>query len=135
MTERAGAVLLDCEGLSLALRQQTRQVGQILEAARRARVPVVVSALTVVEAAHGRFDIRRLDWALSGMTVEGVEPDDAKVAVRLLRDAGNPSGHEHATDALVAALALRLPRRVLVLTSDPTDWRRLAGDQVDILRL
>ena len=135
MTDLAGTVLLDSQGLSLAMSQQNRQVGQILEAARAARVPVVVSVLTVVEATRGRSDWRRINWVLSGMKVEGVHPHDAKAALQLMRDAGGLSGHEHAIDALVAVLALRLSGRVLVLTSDVGNWRRLVGRQVDVLKV
>ena len=104
----------------------------LVAAARQAGAVIVVSALTIVEAVHDRTDMRRLQWVLSGLTVEGVEPGDAMVAVQLLRDAGGLHGHTHAIDALVAALALRMPGRPVVMASDPKDWTRLVGDRVSI---
>jgi predicted nucleic acid-binding protein len=104
----------------------------LVEAARRAHTLVAVSALTVVETAHGRTDLARLEWILSRLTVAGVETSDAMTAVRLLRDAGGLHGHTHAIDALVAALALRLGGKPTVVTSDPSDWTRLVGDRVII---
>jgi len=132
MTGPIATVLLDSQGLSLALRGD-RRVAVLLGEAGLHDVTVVVSALTVVAAVEGRTDLRRLDWVLSGFRVVGVEPDDGKAAVRLLRAAGGLAGHAQAIDALLAVLALRLPPPVLVVTSDPGDWQRLAADKVQIL--
>lgn len=125
----ARTLVLDSEALSLLLRDDRRTVARI-EAARRQRVLVTVSALTIVEAVHGRTDTARLAWLLSRLQVEDVRQDDSMRAVELLRDAGGPHGHKYAIDALVAAMALRSPGPVLVLTSDRDDWTRLCGDRV-----
>jgi len=109
---------------------QDRGIVAMMEAARRAGCPVVVSALTVVEAVEGRTDTRRLEWVLSRLHLREVDPADAMTAIRLLRDAGDLHGHTHAIDALVAALALRLGQSPVVVTSDPTDWHRLVGNRV-----
>ena len=100
---------------------------------RRAGVPVLVSVLTVVEAVHGKTDVARLNWILSRLQVEPVSQADSMTAVRLLLDAGGLHGHKYAIDALVAALALRSPAPVLVLTSDRDDWSTLCGDRVGII--
>ncbi len=52
--------------------------------------------------------------------------------MQLLQDAGGLHGHKYAIDALVAALALRVPALVIVLTSDRDDWQKLCGKRVII---
>ncbi|KOG66302.1 DNA-binding protein [Streptomyces griseoflavus] len=127
----ARALVLGCQALSLLLRDD-RQMTARIEASRRAGVPVLVSALTVVEAVHGKTDLARLKWLLSRLRVEPVSQDDAMNAVQLLRDAGGLHGHKYAIDATVAAMALRCPGPVVVLTSDRDDWAKLCGDRVII---
>ncbi|WP_240646996.1 DNA-binding protein [Streptomyces globisporus] len=100
--------------------------------ARRAGVPVLVWALTVVEAVYGKTGAARLRWLLSRLQVQEVAQADSLTAVQLLRDAGGPHGHKYAIDALVAAMALRSPAPVLVLTSDRDDWSKLCGDRIQI---
>jgi len=125
------SVVLDSEALSLLLRNDRALTARI-EATRRAGLPVRVSALTVVEAVHGKADIPRLRWYLSRLRLEPVTPEDSLEAVNLLREAGGLHGHKYAIDALVAAMALRSPSPALVLTSDRDDWARLCGDRVII---
>ncbi|NEB16610.1 PIN domain-containing protein [Streptomyces coelicoflavus] len=127
----ARSVVLDSEALSLLLRNDRAMTARI-EATRRAGLPVRVSALTVVEAVHGKTDIPRLRWYLSRLRLEAVTPEDSLEAVNLLREAGGLHGHKYAIDALVAAMALRSPSPALVLTSDRDDWTRLCGDRVII---
>ncbi|MEV6265086.1 PIN domain-containing protein [Streptomyces sp. NPDC051784] len=127
----ARSVVLDSQALSLLLRNDRRTAAR-MEASRQAGVPVIVSALTIVEAVQGKTDIARLQWLLSRLRVEPVSQDDALTAVTLLRDAGSLHGHKYAIDALVAALALRSPAPVIVLTSDRDDWSKLCGDRVII---
>lgn len=123
------SVVLDGQALSLLLRDDRRIVAMI-EAARREHALVKLSALTIVEAVYGKEDMARLKWVLSRMSIEEVTQADSLEAVRLLQEAGGLHGHEYAIDALVAAMALRSPAPVLVLTSDRDDWSRLCGDQV-----
>ncbi len=52
-----------------------------------------------------------------------------------LQNAGGPHGHTYAIDALVAALALRVPAPVIVLTSDHHDWSKLCGKRVIIKKV
>ncbi len=123
--------MLDSEALSLLLRDDRKMAARI-EASRQAGVPVLVSALTIVEATQGKTDFARLNWVLSRLRVEPVSQEDSLTAVALLRDAGGLHGHTYAIDALVAALALRAPAPVIVLTSDRDDWWKLCGNRVGI---
>ncbi|MFE0580714.1 type II toxin-antitoxin system VapC family toxin [Streptomyces sp. NPDC058874] len=127
----ARSLVLDSEALSLLLRND-RSMAARIEASRQAGVPVLVSALTIVEAVHGKTDLARLKWVLSRLRVEPVSKEDSLTAVGLLQDAGGLHGHKYAIDALVAALALRVPTPVIVLTSDRDDWSKLCGKRVII---
>ncbi|MFI5714536.1 DNA-binding protein [Nocardia sp. NPDC051750] len=132
MTEvQIRSIVLDCQALGLLL-EKDRALTARVEAARRAGIPVRVSVLTIVEAAHGKTDIARLNWYLSRLRVESALPDDSLSAVKLLRAAGGLHGHRYAIAALVAAMALRGPASTLVLTSDRDDWEKLCGDRVVI---
>ncbi|MFJ4708011.1 DNA-binding protein [Streptomyces anulatus] len=125
----ARSLVLDSEALSLLLRNDRGMAARI-EASRQAGVPVLVSALTIVEAVHGKTDLARLKWVLSRLRVEPVSQEDSLTAVALLQDAGGLHGHKYAIDALVAALTLRVPAPVIVLTSDRDDWSKLCGKRV-----
>ncbi|MER0447948.1 PIN domain-containing protein [Streptomyces sp. Edi4] len=125
------SLVLDSEALSLLLRNDRGMAARI-EASRQAGVPVLVSVLTIVEAVHGKTDLARLKWVLSRLRVETVTQEDSLTAVELLQDAGGLHGHKYAIDALVAALALRVPSPVIVLTSDRDDWSKLCGSRVII---
>ncbi|MFJ3202035.1 PIN domain-containing protein [Streptomyces sp. NPDC086989] len=127
----ARSLVLDSEALSLLLRNDRKMAARI-EASRQAGVPVLVSALTIVEAVYGKTDLTRLKWVLSRLRVESVSQEDSLTAVALLQDAGGLHGHKYAIDALVAALALRAPAPVIVLTSDRDDWSKLCGKRVII---
>ncbi|MFC8264517.1 PIN domain-containing protein [Streptomyces cinereoruber] len=127
----ARSLVLDSEALSLLLRNDRKMAARI-EASRQAGVPVLVSALTIVEAVHGKTDLARLKWVLSRLRVEPVSQEDSLTAVELLHDTGGLHGHKYAIDALVAALALRVPAPVIVLTSDRDDWTKLCGSRVII---
>lgn len=127
----ARSLVLDSEALSLLLRNDRGMAARI-EASRQAGIPVLVSALTIVEAVHGKTDLGRLKWVLSRLRVEPVSQEDSLAAVALLQDAGGLHGHKYAIDALVAALALRIPAPVIVLTSDRDDWSKLCGQRVII---
>src|SRR5690606_7129822 len=127
----ARSLVLDSQALSLLMRNDRQMITRI-EAARRVGVPVLVSALTVVEAVYGKTDTARLHWVLSRLQVQDATHADSLTAVQLLSEAGGLHGHKYAIDALVAAMALRVPGPVLVLTSDRDDWTKLCGDRVQI---
>lgn len=127
----ARSLVLDSEALSLLLRDDRGMAARI-EASRQVGVPVLVSALTIVEAVQGKTDLARLKWVLSRLRVEPVSQEDSLTAVALLQDAGGLHGQKYAIDALVAALALRVPAPVIVLTSARDDWSKLCGKHVII---
>ena len=134
MTPVARSILLDAQGLSLLVNRDPAMAAFLI-GARRSDIPMVISPATIVEVVHRRTDRSRLDWLLSRLAVEPISEHDARTAVRLLHEAGDLHGHAHAIDAMVAALALRLPEPVVVVTSDPDDWNRLVGDRVRIQRV
>ncbi|MDQ1036461.1 hypothetical protein QFZ75_002877 [Streptomyces sp. V3I8] len=69
-----------------------RKMAARFEASRQVGVPVLVSALTIVEAAHGKTDLVCLKWVLSQLRVEPVNQEGSLSAVTLLRDAGGSMG-------------------------------------------
>lgn len=126
------SVVLDCQALCLLAGDDRAMVARV-EAARRSSTPVLVSALTIIEATGPKTDLARMRWVRSRLAVVPVVNQDADTAVQLLRDAGGLHGHRYAIDAAVAAMAMRQPGRPTVVTSDPGDWARLCGDRVDIV--
>ncbi|MFF8792479.1 type II toxin-antitoxin system VapC family toxin [Streptomyces globisporus] len=122
----SGALVLDSEGLAQAVRRN-REVQEWLEAARDADIPVITSAVVLVEVIHPRIDSAALSWTLSRLRVEPVSQTLAHPAASLLRNAGL-HGHEYAIDALLCATALAHPGRVTILTSDVEDIGLLTAD-------
>ncbi|WP_239144540.1 hypothetical protein [Streptomyces sp. SID14515] len=55
-----------------------------IEVSRQARVPVLVSALTIIEAVHGMTDLARLKWTLSLLRMEPVSQEGSLTAGELL---------------------------------------------------
>ena len=127
-------LLLDCEGLTRLFLDQ-REIVEYLAVSRRRNTPVAISAATIVEADHDKVHPARLDRVLSRLEIEPVTAEVARLASKLLRDAGNLHGHKFAIDAMVAATARRLPGQVAVLTSDPEDLTLLCGPGVRIVPL
>ncbi|MFF0295913.1 DNA-binding protein [Kitasatospora sp. NPDC004615] len=126
-----GTLVLDSEGLSKLLSDHAPVVALVAEARARG-MEVVISALTIIEAVHDRTDRVRLSWLLSGMRIAPVGDEEAKAASALLLAAGL-HGHKYAIDAVVAELALRQQRPVVVLTSDVDDLTKLCGGQVRLV--
>ncbi len=126
-----GTLVLDCEGLSKLIGDHEPVVAFVAEARKRG-MEVVISALTIIEAAHGRTDKARLAWILSGMRIAHIGDDEAKAASAMLINAGL-HGHKHAIDAAVAEMALRQRRPVVMLTSDIDDMMKLCGDRVRLI--
>jgi predicted nucleic acid-binding protein len=127
-------LLLDCEGLARLFLDQ-REIVEYLAVSRRRNTPVAISAATIVEADHDKVHPARLDWVLSRLEIEPATAEVARLASKLLRDAGNLHGHKFAIDAMVAATARRLPGQVTVLTSDPEHLTLLCGPGVRIVPL
>ncbi|GAA4904012.1 hypothetical protein ACFPM3_29395 [Streptomyces coeruleoprunus] len=71
---------------------------------------------------------------LSHITVHDVTRSFTDDAVRLLREDGL-RGHTYAIDAVLAAIARRVPGPVSVLTSDPEDLTPLCGPAVTIIKI
>lgn len=128
-----GTLVLDSEGLSRFVGDRESVVAKVAEARKRG-MEVVISALTIIEATHNGTNRTRLGWALSGMRVVQVTEEDAKAASALLLDAGL-HGHKYAIDAVVAEMALRRQRPVVLLTSDSDDMTKLCGGRVRIVPL
>jgi len=126
-------VLLDSEGLSRLIRDD-RKVMAILEQAWRDDLVVAASALTLVEARDPRTHQARFDWAVSRIDIIPVSEEIARLASKLLAQAGL-HGHSHAIDAVVAATALSGPGLAAVLTSDPDDMSTLTQGRAKVLKL
>ena len=131
MTRRIETVVLDCAGLSTWVTQDRKTLA-MLQVFSELESDLVVSALTIIEASHAGVNIPRLNWVLSRVRVEAVTEQAAKASAKLLKEAGL-HGHRHAIDAAVAELALRQPRPVVMLTSDPVDMAKLCGDRVRLI--
>ncbi|GAB2813162.1 hypothetical protein GCM10027073_51740 [Streptomyces chlorus] len=115
----SGALVLDSEGLAKAV-QRDREVHEWLAAARDADLPVITSAVVLVEVIHPKINEAALRWTLSRVRVEPVAQALAQSAAALLRAAGL-HGHKYAIDAMLCATALQHPGRVTILTSDVED--------------
>jgi len=126
-----GTLVLDCEGLSKFVNDHEPVVALLAEARKRG-MEVVVSALTIIEATHQRTDRARLAWVLSGLRIAHIGDEEAKAASVLLLDAGL-HGHKYAIDAVVAEMALRQQRPVVLLTSDIDDMAKLCGGRVRLV--
>lgn len=126
-------VLLDCEGLSLMVRDD-RKVMAILEQAWRDDLIVATSALTLVEARDPRVHQVRFDWAVSRIDVIPVSEEIARSASKPLGQTGR-HGHADAIDAVVAATAITAPNTTAILTSDPDDLAPLTQGKARIIKL
>jgi hypothetical protein len=126
-----GTLVLDCEGLSKLVNDHEPAVALVAEARKRG-MEVVISALTIIEAAHSRTDRARLAWVLSGLRIVHIGDEEAKAASAMLINAGL-HGHKYAIDAAVAEMALRQQRPVVLLTSDIDDMTKLCGGRVRLV--
>ncbi|WP_406469364.1 PIN domain-containing protein [Streptomyces hirsutus] len=126
-----GTLVLDCEGLSKFVSDHEPVVALVAEARKRG-MEVVISALTIIEAAHGRTDKARLALVLSGVRIVPIGDEEAKAASAILIGTGL-HGHKYAIDAAVAEMALRQRRPVVMLTSDIDDMTKLCGDRVRLV--
>ena len=127
----AGTLVLDSQGLSLVIDDDSRVMAH-LKVARQRGADVVVSAMTILEAVHPDVKRERFERVLSTLAKIPPSMEIIKSALGLLNGTGL-RGHEHAIDAVVAATALRQQPPVVMLTSDPDDMRRLCGDFVEIV--
>lgn len=119
------SLLLD-SGAVLAVAQNGHVVQRWLARARMHGVEPRVTLVTVAEVFRDRRDGARIQWVLSQLEHEPLTLAHAHDAGRLL---GATGSGDHTVDALVAATAVRMPRPVIVLTSDPKDLERLLEGQ------
>ncbi|MEU3493621.1 PIN domain-containing protein [Kitasatospora cineracea] len=120
--------LLDSEGLAQAVLGH-RAMGARLKDADRSGVRVMTTSMTLIEAYHVRVKKAAWAWTLSRIAVEPVTREIAGEAIELLEVAGL-HGHKYASDAALAAVALRQRGDVTIFTSDEEDMRLLCGDRV-----
>jgi predicted nucleic acid-binding protein len=121
-----GALVLDAEGIVKLARGDLR-TRQWFEAARIRRSEVVTAASTLAEILRGGARDAALHRVLNRIAVVPVGRDHGRAAGELLGRAGL-AGHRCAIDALLAAVALRQPRPVVLLTSDPDDLAKLTEE-------
>lgn len=129
----AGTLLLDSEGLSKLYRKD-RSVVVRVEVAAEKGVRVATTAMTTLEADYGRIHPARIRWVLSRIDVHDITRSVSDDAARLLREHGL-HGHKYAIDAVLAAVAHRVPGPVTVLTSDPEDLTLLCGPAISVIKV
>ena len=118
-------LLLDSHGLTTAARFD-RAFLAVLEQARNDEVAVLVPWTALAEALQGSGR-PAVQYAVSRLELVAVLEQDYREAAKLMEATGMGG---HTIDALVAAIARRLPRPVLIATSDPKDLRQLLqGDR------
>jgi predicted nucleic acid-binding protein len=127
----SGTMILDSEGLSKIVAKDRWVLSQLADA-RKSGMLTIVSAATLVEARDPKVSQARFDWAVSRLTIKPVTEEVARAASMLLAEA-RLHGHEHAIDAMVAATALAMPGRRIILTSDPKDMDKLCGKSVRVV--
>ncbi len=125
--------LLDSEGLSRAVRGD-REMGATLLDADQEGIGVITTSMTLIEAYDQRVKRGAWQWTLSKMVVRPVTHELSDRAIELLT-AASMHGHQHAIDAVVAAVALAERGDVTIFTSDADDMRRLCGDRVAVVKL
>jgi hypothetical protein len=125
--------VLDCEGLSRAVRGDRPMLARLKDA-HRSGIRVVTSSMTLIEAYHGQVQHAAWAWAMSRIVVEPVTRDVAESAIASLRDTGL-HGHKYAIDAALAVIAGRLGGNVVLYTSDEDDMTKLCAEGVRVVAL
>ena len=88
---------------------------------------VVTAASTLTEVLRGGPRDAPLHRVLNRIEVVPIDRAHGRTAGELLGRAGL-AGHRCALDALLASIALRQPRPVVLLTSDPADLTKLTEE-------
>ena len=125
--------MLDAEGFS-RLVMRDHYMYTLLMDVQTNQVPIIISAVTLVEVIQPRTNRAALAWTLSQVTVEPVTKDLSLAAVALLQAAGK-HGHTHALDAIVCATALAAEGHATIFTSDPTDIKALVAGRATVVPL
>ena len=120
-----GSLLLDA-GAVLAFARDRPEVRRWLQHARELGIDPRVSYVTIAEVFRDAPGGARVQWVLSRLEPEHLTLRDCHDAGRLMCATGTDG---KTVDALVAATALRLPKPVTVLTTDPGDLGRLLDGQ------
>ena len=123
------SLLLDA-GAVLALARDRPDVQAWLRRAKKVGIEPRVSYVTIAEVFRDAPAGARVQWVLSRLEPEHLTLRDCHDAGRLMCATGTDG---KTLDALVAATALRLPRPVALLTSDPDDLERLLEGQRRVL--
>jgi predicted nucleic acid-binding protein len=121
-----GGLVLDAEGI-VKLAGGDRLTRRHYEAAREREGHVVTAASTIAEVLRGGPRDAKVHRVLSRVTVVPIDKALGRAAGDLIGRTGM-SGHRCTIDALLAAVALGLPRPVVLLTSDPEDMARLTEE-------
>ena len=132
-SEITGPVVFDSEGLSRAVRRDPF-IRVVILSAYLANEPVVISAVTLVEAIHPGIDRSALAWVRSRLRVVPTTEAIAISASEMLA-AAKLHGHRHAIDAIVASTSLTLGGNPTIFTSDSDDFESLVGGKVRIVPL
>jgi hypothetical protein len=119
------SLLLDA-GAVLAFAKDRPEIRRWLRRAREAGVDPRVSYVTIAEVFRDAPAGARVQWVLSRLAPEHLTLRDCHDAGRLMCATGTDG---KTLDALVAVTALRLPKPVAVLSSDPGDLGRLLEGQ------
>jgi predicted nucleic acid-binding protein len=122
----SGGLVLDAEGLVKFADADARTLERVRATWRR-NGEVVTAASALAEALRRGPRDAKLHHVLNRITVVPVDKALGRAAGELLGRAGL-AGHRCTIDALLAAVALRQPRPVLLLTSDPDDMARLTDE-------
>lgn len=123
MTDLPAALVLDSQGLSEAA-HGGEVVRSLVRRARKAGVPVVVSAVTMTEVLRGHRRDAGVHLLLQWLRIEPVTAAIGRRAGELL----GRTRRKDTVDAIVVTTADILPRPVLIVTSDPADIGALAGE-------
>lgn len=118
--------MLDAEGI-VQLAQGNQIAMSLARDAHEAHGDVVTAASTLAEVLRGKPRDAAMHRVLSRITVIPVDRQAGRTAGELLGRCGL-DGHRHALDALLAVVALRQPRPVVLLTSDPGDLAKLTDE-------
>jgi predicted nucleic acid-binding protein len=118
--------VLDAEGLVQLARGHHTAVSLARDAFDR-RGSVITAASALAEVLRGVPRDAALHRVLNKITVVPLDKADGRAAGELLGRTGL-SGQRCALDALLAAVAMRQPRPVVLLTSDPEDLARLTDE-------
>lgn len=122
VTPGTGTVVLDSEGLSKAAARDERTAAFIKQAlAEQGRV--VVPTVTLAEVLRGGQRDAAVHQVLNQYEVQDITAALGRVAGEILGQAGS----DKTVDAVVAAVAVARPGRVLVLTSDVDDLSALTA--------